>query len=162
LHGVVTANFFREEVMRRTLIAALALLVACGTGDQTDDAMATREVSLEDFAGAWAGDVMREGSDNVVAHVELLATGREDGWSFTTVSASNPLASATTPARVTAVGGDSVVVEAGPFASVLREGEMVNTHAVYRLENGQLTGVVHATYPASGETIPLRMTGRRR
>jgi hypothetical protein len=148
--------------MRRTLIAALALLVACGTGDQADDAMATREVSLEDFAGTWAGDVMSEGSDGVVAHFELLATSREDGWSFTTVNASNPAASATAPARVMAVGGDSVVVEAGPFASVLRDGEMVNTHAVYRLQNGQMTGVVHATYPASGETIALRTTGRRR
>jgi hypothetical protein len=148
-------------MMRRSLVAALVLLVACAPREQEEPATPS-EVTLSDFVGTWVGEVKAEGSDSVLAHVELFATGQADGWSYTVVNAHDPARSSTTPAQVTSIGGDSIVVEAGPFASVLREGQMVSTHAVYRLQNGRLTGTAHTTYPGSGETITLMTEATRR
>lgn len=147
--------------MRRSLVAALVLLVACAPREQEEPATPS-EVTLSDFVGTWIGEVKAEGSDSVLASVELFATNREDGWSFTVVNANDPARSSTAPAQVTAIGGDSVVVEAGPSASVLREGQMVSTHSIYRLQNGRLMGTVHATYTGSGETITLMTEATRR
>jgi hypothetical protein len=147
--------------MRRAF-AALVLIAACTQPERPAPDAMPADVTLNDFVGTWQGTVMPEGSDSVVAHIEMLATNRDDGWSFTIENAANPLQSTTTPARVTVVGGDSVVVQAGPFASVLRENEPVSTHTVYRLRNGQLVGVIHATYERTGEMIALRSEARRR
>lgn len=148
--------------MRRAFVAALALVIGCGPGEPAADTPAARGLTVSDLVGTWEGEVRAEGSDSPVAYVELLATPREDGWSFTVASAANPALSTTSPARVTSIGGDSVVVETDPFASVLREGEQVSTHSVYRLEGDRLVGVVHATYPQTGETTVLRAEAARR
>ena len=148
--------------MRRTLITALALMTACGRADEPAPATAEpRDVTIADFVGTWEGTVMTQDSDAAVAHIELLASPREDGWSFTVVSVANPARSTTSPSRVISYGGDSVIVEAGPFASVLREGETVSTHSVYRLRGDRLEGTIHASY-SSGMDVVLRAEARRR
>lgn len=146
--------------MRRALILTLAAAVACATTEQPP-ADAPRALSIADFVGTWDGTVTAEGSDQVLVNMELMATGNPEGWSFTTVNAINPALSSTAIARVLAIEGDSVVVAAGPFPSVLRTGEEVSTHSVYRLQDGRLVGVIHATYP-SGDTVVLRSEATRR
>jgi len=148
--------------MRRTPIALLALITACwGSEPPATDPAPQRDVTIADFVGMWEGTVMTQDSDAPVAHIEILASPREDGWSFTVVSTVNPARSTTAPSRVISQGGDSVIVEAGPFASVLREGETVSTHSVYRLRGDRLEGTIHASY-SSGMDVVLRAEARRR
>jgi hypothetical protein len=148
--------------MRRAIVALVVAVTACAQPERPNGDAMPRDATLNDFVGTWQGTIMPEGSDSVVAHIELLATTRDDGWSFTVENAANPAQSTTTPARVASVGGDSVVVMAGPFASVLRDNEPVSTHTIYRLQNGRLVGVMHATYERTGEMIMLRSEATRR
>jgi hypothetical protein len=148
--------------MRRTLIAPLALLAACwGSEPPAADPLEQRELTLADLVGTWEGTVMAEGSDAPLAYIELLASPVPDGWSFTVVSAANPARSSTAPSRVVSMGGDSIVVEADPFPSVLRPGETLSTHSIYRLRDGTLEGTIHASY-SDGEEVMLRAAARRR
>lgn len=149
--------------MRRTTILILALMTACAPGEDgvTDTAAATG-ISLSDFAGTWDGTATAQGTDSVVANIEMLATSTTEGWSFTVVNATNPALASTSPARVTAIEGDSLVVEAGPFESILRGGQQVSTRSVYRLQDGRMVGVVQAVYAATGDTITLNSEATRR
>ena len=149
--------------MRRTTILILALMTACAPGeDAAIDTAAATGVSLSDFAGTWDGTATAQGTDSVVANIEMLATSTTAGWSFTVVNATNPALASTSPARVTAIEGDSLVLEAGPFESILRGGQQVSTRSVYRLQDGRMVGVVQAVYAATGDTIMLNSEATRR
>lgn len=149
--------------MRRTTILILALMTACAPGeDAVTDTAAATGISLSDFAGTWDGTATAQGTDSVVANIEMLATSTTEGWSFTVVNATNPALASTSPARVTAIEGDSLVVEAGPFESILRGGQQVSTRSVYRLQDGRMVGVVQAVYAATGDTITLNSEATRR
>jgi len=65
------------------------------------------------------------------------------------------------PVRVVAVGGDSVVTEAGPFESVLRPGQMVTTRTVGHYKGDTMTGTIEARY-GSGDVIWLKTAGTRK
>ena len=65
------------------------------------------------------------------------------------------------PVRVVAVGGDSVVTEAGPYESVLRPGQKVTTRTVGHYKGDTMTGTIEARY-ASGDVIRLKTAGTRR
>jgi hypothetical protein len=60
------------------------------------------------------------------------------------------------PARVTAMGGDSVVVEAGPYPSVTRPGRMVTVASILHVRNHMLWGTVHAAFD-NGESTDTRI-----
>src|SRR5688572_18776573 len=95
-----------------------------------------------------------------VVEVPALALADVAGtWNFRSVPASGPDTTATEgqfeittdsfilhlPDRdpivsVATVSGDSIVVDAGPYESVRRDGLMVSTHAVYRLVGDRLVG----------------------
>ena len=121
----------------------------------------TATISLADVAGTWNGTVTAAGSDTVLTVIELTATADPTGWTMKVANAKTPTEMTTVPAQSVVAAGDSVVVEAGPFASVLRPGQQVTTHTVYRLQDGRLMGSIQATYPASGETIALRSVATR-
>ena len=152
--------------MRRSLLLCVVLLFGCAKSEppasQTGGEMATTTISLADVAGAWTGTVMAAGSDSVLALIELTATGEPTGWSMTVTNASDPTKQAVVPATSVVAAGDSVVVEAGPFQSVLRAGQEVSTHTVYRLQGGNLVGEMTATYPASGEAVALHSVATRK
>lgn len=149
--------------MRRTTILILALMTACAPGEDaaTDTAVAT-DVSLADFAGTWDGTARAQGSDSVIANIEMLATPTTEGWSFTVVNATNPAMASTSPARVTTIDADSLVLEAGPFQSILRPDQQVSTRSVYRLRDGNMVGVVRAVYTPAGDTVMLNSEATRR
>jgi hypothetical protein len=149
--------------MHRALILTLALTLGCARADRTlQEAQPAAPLALADLVGTWEGPVRRQGSDSIVAHVEMLATTSPDGWSFTVINAANPLLASTSPARVVTVGGDSIVIEAGPFNSTLRAGEVVSTRSVYRLRGDSLIGLVRAIYFGSGDTVRLSSAATRR
>lgn len=152
--------------MRYALLLCAVLFVGCAKSEPpASESAATggmATISLVDVAGTWDGTVMAAGSDTVLTLMELTATSDAAGWAMKVTNAKD--AKITTDVRATGVvaAGDSIVMEAGPFASVLRPGQQVATHSVYRLQDGKLVGTIQATYPASGETMMLRSEATRK
>ena len=140
--------------MRRfALFCCAAILVGCGKSevqparDTTAVAPATPEsraaISLADIAGKWRLRTMDEAGGNVVES-ELTATADTSGWTLTRPDRK------TVPVRVVAVGGDSLITEAGPYESALRKGVQVRARMVLRLQEGKLVGTTEARYTMSG------------
>ena len=120
--------------MRRfAFFCCAAILVGCGKSevqparDTTAVAPATPEsraaISLADIAGKWRLRTMDEAGGNVVES-ELTATADTSGWTLTRPDRK------TVPVRVVAVGGDSIITEAGPYESALRKGVQVRARMV--------------------------------
>lgn len=156
--------------MRRMLLLLCAvLLVGCAKTEQPADHSATTEepnalaaLTLAAVAGVWEGTVTAAGSDSVLANLVLTATPDATGWTMMVANAADPSQTATAPANSVVASGDSIVVETGPFGSVLRPGQQVNTHSVYRLQDGALHGTIQATYPATGESVMLQTHATKR
>jgi hypothetical protein len=140
--------------MRRfAFLCCAAILVGCGksevqpTRDTTAVAPATPEsraaISLADIAGKWRLRTMDEAGGNVVES-ELTATADTSGWTLTRPDRK------TVPVRVVAVGGDSIITEAGPYESALRKGVQVRARMVLRLQEGKVVGNTEARYTMSG------------
>jgi len=148
--------------MKRAAAAAglLIVFVACAerntstadTGVVGDTSGSS--VASTDFAGTWEGSSL-DTAGNPLVRTELIATGSETGWKLNLVNAADTTKRTTTEVRVVSRAGDSVVVESGPYPSVLRAGQQVTTRTVYRLENGRLVGITDATYPG-GDVVRLR------
>ena len=113
-------------------------------------------ISLADVAGKWAMTTSNEKGDSTLVKYELVATGDPTGW-ILNFPKRKPV-----PARV-AVGGDSIVLDAGPYESVLRKGVQVTTHGVVRLQDGKLVGTTVARYATHGpdSVRTLRTEGTR-
>lgn len=129
-------------------------------GDTTALAPATPEsraaISLADVAGTWRLRTTDEAGGNAVES-ELTATPDTSGWTLTRPNGE------TVPVRVVAVGGDSVVTEAGPYESALRSGIPVHSRMVLRLEEDRLVGTTVARYVTSGgDSVAHRPTEGRR
>jgi hypothetical protein len=119
-------------------------------------------ISLADVAGTWDGTITAAGSDTVLTTVELTATKDTTGWTMKVTNAQKATMTTLVSGMHVVAAGDSVTVDAGPFKSVLRAGQMVTTHGVYRLEGGKLVGTIQATYPASGQTLMLHSVSTRK
>ena len=149
--------------MRAVAIACCAaLLVGCKKSENpppqpaSPTAMAPAPVSLSSFAGRWRVRGLNERGDSIVGYL-LTATADTAGWKLVFPNRA-PVA-----ARVVAVAGDSVVMEAGPYESVLRKGVQVRTHAVLRLQGGKLVGTTVAHYVTSrpDSVLHIRNEGTR-
>ena len=150
--------------MRRALLLCTVLILGCARSEPpvSEPPSTMAAISLADVAGIWDGTVTAAGNDTVLTVVEVTATAEPTGWSMKVANAKTPTVMTTVPATNVVAEGDSVIVDAGPFASVLRPGQTVSTHTVYRLQDGRLVGTIQATYPASGETIMLHSVATRR
>jgi hypothetical protein len=130
-----------------------AILVGCGKSevqpprDTTAVAPAAPQsragISLTDVAGKWRLRTTDEAGGNVVES-ELTATADTSGWTLTRPDRK------TVPVRVVAVGGDSIITEAGPYESALRKGVPVRARMVLRLQEGKLMGTTEARYTVKG------------
>ncbi|HEV8600043.1 MAG TPA: hypothetical protein VGQ69_11830 [Gemmatimonadales bacterium] len=150
--------------MRRlVLLCCAAVLVGCAKKEAEPAADTTAAappapamLTAADVAGKWSVVVMPETSDSVVTQYEMTATTTDTGWVVML-----PNRPAMTP-RVM-FSGDSVVVDMGPFESVLRKGVQVTTHSVSRLQGGLLVGMTTAHYATkSGDSVAmLRTRGTR-
>jgi hypothetical protein len=147
-----------------TLAVALA---ACARGDMNADSAApatvtpaaTANLTPADIAGTWTVRAMLESSDSTLLTYELSATSDTSGWMTTFPSGLK------VPARNVTFSGDSVVSEAGPFDSQLREGVRVrNTRSVMRMQDGKLIGTIVSHYDtrSADSVITLRTEGTRK
>jgi len=152
--------------MRRTLLVLAVFFLGCAKSEPPAETTPTPEapaaIALADVAGTWDGTITAAGSDSVLVVTEMTATGEPTGWVLKVANAKTPTEWTTVAPTSVVASGDSVVMDAGPFKSVLRAGQDVSTHSVYRLVDGSLIGTMWATYPASGDMIELRSTATRR
>ena len=140
----------------RWLTIASCVIVAAGCAKSEQQAAKT-SISLADVAGTWTMRTMPQDGDSVLVTFDMVAGADTAGWAFH-FPQREPV-----PVRVLAVEGDSIVTEAGPYASVLREGIQVTTHSVMRLQDGKLVGHVVARYTPAGadSVVMLRTEGTR-
>jgi hypothetical protein len=110
---------------------------------QAAPAAAPATISLADVAGRWKLRTTDE-SGGTPVETELKATADTSGWTMT-FPKRKPV-----PVRVVAVGGDSIVTEAGPFESFILKGVQVRTRTVNRLQDGKLVGTTEAHYALKG------------
>ena len=140
--------------MRKVLLlCTTAALLGCYKSEEGAAGEAAAMLSLADVAGKWMVQSMAEGSDSVLVTSELNATATTEGWT-TVLPGRDPI-----PQRVV-VGGDSVVMHAGPYESVLRPGVQVTTESSFRLVNGMLQGWIVAHYQGAGADSVLRLRTR--
>jgi hypothetical protein len=150
--------------MRRHLVLAVFAVAACAKTETPADTAAAAApapppapaITAADLAGKWDLKTMPMDKDTVIATSELTATGTMDGWTMKMAGNAQPI-----PVKVVAIAGDSVVMETGQYNSVTRKGQKVSIHTISHLNNGQLTGVVHAKW-ANGDTATLRTTGTKK
>jgi hypothetical protein len=124
--------------MRSPLLACCLAVVA---------AALPRPVSAQSLAavvGTWRGQAFVR--DTAVTALTLVATADGKRWTLA-YGAGTPI-----PTRVLATGGDSIVTESGPYASVSRKGQTVVTRVVWRLRGDTLSGDFAANYSVSGIT----------
>ena len=146
--------------MRRlVLLCCAAVLVGCAkkeaepAADTTAAAPAPMMLTAADVAGKWHAVVMTETSDSVIVEYDLTATAADTGGVMQL-----PNRPAMTPTRVM-FSGDSLVIEMGPYESVLRKGLQVTTRSVSRLQGGMLVGSTTAHYAtASGDSVVMLRT----
>jgi hypothetical protein len=99
-------------------------------------------VALADFNGTWkVRSVPTSGSDTSATELTLTANG--DKWSQTYANGLK------VPVKVS-LSGDSVITDAGPYASVRRKGVQVITHGSFRKEGDKLVGTTTAHYKTKG------------
>jgi hypothetical protein len=135
-----------------TLGFAIAVVGCAGGEEMPADSPATAmaaPLTLADLAGTWSVQALAETSDSVLTTYTLTATPDASGWTLT-FPGRDPI-----PASV-AVDGDSLIMDAGPYESVLRAGEQVTIHGVSRLDNGMLMGTFMARYATASADSVLR------
>jgi len=109
------------------------------------------------IAGTWAMEntvKTTAGKDTVVKSL-LTATADANGW-VTHLAGRDPI-----PTRVVAMGGDSVITEAGPFQSVARPGQTVTTHESLHFKDDAVWGTIEARY-SNGDVVKGTVKGTRR
>ena len=114
-------------------------------------------ITLANIAGAWSIESTVKtsaGKDTVVTSV-LVATPDGKSW-VTHLAGRDPIAT-----RVVAMGGDSVVTEAGPFPSVVRPGQTVTTQETLHFKGNAISGTIEARY-SNGQVVKGAIKGTRK
>ena len=130
---------------------------AAMTTDTVSAPAAPAALSPADLAGRWDMRSVPETGDTTPTTYVFTATADTTGWTY------NFPNRAPVPARVVAMGGDSVVVRSEPYQSVRRRGVRVWTSATYRREGDRLVGRATAHYTTRGadSVLVLRTEGTR-
>lgn len=98
-----------------------------------------------DFVGRWTGKAAF--GDSVIVRYVLTTAGPEDKWTLTFANR-RPI-----PIRIVAFGGDSLVTEAGPLASILDPRRtMTRLRTTLHYGGSVLAGTIEARY-ASGAVV---------
>jgi hypothetical protein len=139
--------------MRRTFILSAAVL--CGLATAAAAQQPKAGIKLADVAGTWDSKTM-DPKDSVIATTVLAITANGKGWTMTFPTGA-PVA-----VRVVSSAGDSVVTEAGPFASHVRPGQTVTLlHTVGHYKGNEMWGTSVAQY-STGDTLTFKVTAKRR
>jgi len=147
--------------MRRTILctaAVLACITAAAAAQQAtpqSTPAASPGIKLADVAGTWDSKTMGP-KDSVIATTVLTTTADGKGWTMAFPTGA-PVA-----VRVVSSAGDSVVTEAGPFASRVRQGQTVTLlHSVAHYKGNEMWGTSTAQY-STGDTLTFKVTAKRR
>jgi hypothetical protein len=167
MERLITYTSTTEVAVRRFAMCCCAVVLVGCTKSKEQPAMDTMAdttaapagpapIALADVAGKWTMRTMNESGDSTLVTYELVATADPSGWTF------NFPKRPPVPAHV-AAAGDSIVIDAGPYESVLRKGVQVTTHGVARLQDGKLMGRTTAHYTTTGpdSVLQLRFEGTR-
>jgi acetyl esterase/lipase len=138
--------------MYRALLVA-TLLAGFAVASEAQNSPAP--VKLSDVAGVWDYRATIA-PNNVVSTSTLTATA--DGKSWTIRGDNGPFI----PVRVVSVAADSIVAEAGPYASTYKPGQSVEVnHIVLHYHGGAMTGYFEAHYN-SGDVVTGTVNASRR
>jgi hypothetical protein len=139
--------------MRRTILIPAFILGLTTAAAAQQPAAA---IKLADVAGVWDAKSMVGPNDSVGVATVLTATATDKGWTMT-LTGREPV-----DVRVVAMGGDSVVTEAGPYPSILRAGQTVTLlRMVSHYSGDQMSGTFWAEY-SSGDKASGKVTATRR
>jgi hypothetical protein len=136
--------------MHRMLLLAVFVVASSATvhdaqipGPKPPAALAAkRALTVADFRGTWEGKSMMGPTDSIVTTFAIVASADRNGWTLMLPDRD------ILPLRIIAIGGDSVVTEAGPYSSVLRQGDSVTTRMTGHLSGHMLKGTFEAHYQA--------------
>src|SRR5580658_9476118 len=118
--------------MYRVLFVATALIATTAAAGLAQTA---RETKLAEVAGVWDYEASVGPAGIVVVASVLTMTADGKGWTIR--HANGPLI----PVRVGVVAGDSVVFDAGPYASMVRPDEtVVRLHVVLHRREDMMSG----------------------
>lgn len=147
--------FMRTAAFHLTLLLSVLAVGACAddSAEEPEQAPAAAPapaptVSLADFAGTWDAVSYLESGDTV--RYQMVATADPSGWMLH-LPDRDPM-----PMRVVSVAGDSVVTEAGPYESILRQGVQVTVQTVGRLQDGRMVGTMEARYQSAAADSIVR------
>ncbi|MEP6690850.1 MAG: hypothetical protein ABJD07_06825 [Gemmatimonadaceae bacterium] len=146
----VLAACAKSDAGRAADSAAAAAPVTPSPAPAATPAAAT-PLSLADVAGKWNMRSVPESGDTTPTTYVLTAASDASGWKLTFPNG------LTVPAKGVMAAGDSVVTDAGPYASVRRKGVQVTTHSVFRRQGAQLVGTTVAHYKTTGPDSVLRL-----
>jgi hypothetical protein len=140
--------------MRSTILLCCVAVaaVACSKSDNTPAAdtqaaatpappPAPAPIKLSDVAGTWDVTGKNETGDSTLITYSMTMTADTSGWSIKFKDRAKPV-----PVHVVAVEGDSIVIAAGPYPSVLRKGVQVSTRGAIRMHGDMLMGTTTAHY----------------
>ncbi len=132
------------------------LTLACGqpAADQgaipvAEPRAASGAIALTDIAGTWRVKNMNEAGDSLAVYT-LVITADTTGW-IGLLPGRDPVR-----VRVSAIAGDNVVTETGPYESVLRPGVQVTARSVVRFQGNSSTGTFVSRYATAGGDSVLR------
>ena len=114
-------------------------------------------LKLADVAGTWSleNTVKNAAGNDTTVNSELVATANRKGW-VTNLAGRPPI-----PTRVVAVAGDSIVLAAGPYESILRAGQKVRLRETLHFKGDDASGTMEAHY-STGTVVKGSVKGSRK
>jgi hypothetical protein len=118
---------------------------------------AAARLKLKDVAGTWSFEstVKNAAGNDTTVNSELVATATRKGW-VTNLAGRDAI-----PTRVVAVAGDSVVLSAGPYESILRAGQQVRLRETLHFKGDDASGTMVAHY-SNGAVVKGSVKGSRK
>ena len=145
------------------LLAIVCLASAATAGAQQTAAPkparkhAATGIKLADVAGTWSleNTVKNAAGNDTTVNAELVATATRKGW-VTNLAGRDAI-----PTRVVRVAGDSIVLSAGPYESILRAGQKVRLRETLHFKGDDATGTMVAHY-SNGAVVKGSVKGTRK
>jgi hypothetical protein len=138
--------------MRRTLLASAVLLAGYAVAAHAQGGA----IKASDAAGSWDTKASVGPKDSVVVTSTMTVSADGKTWTLKYTNR-DPI-----PVRVLAVGGDSIVTEAGPYPSMLRAGMTVTAlRSVGHYKGDKMWGTFDAHY-SSGDVVHGKEEGTRK
>jgi len=142
----------RQLLLSAILVAASAATTAAQQAPSKQTPQSAKQVMA---AGVWNGKSMTGAKDSVVTTYTLWIA--PDGKSATIKFPNRDAI----PSRVAAMGGDSIVIETGPYPSILRPGQTVDlVRTVVHVKGDMMMGAFETRY-AGGDVVKGKMEAMR-